>query len=227
MIKFDQVTKEYNGQCLALDEVSLEVAKGEFITVVGKSGAGKTTLIKLLLREERPSQGEIYFAGKPLSKMKPREICYLRQRVGVVHQDYKLLPRQTVYDNVSYVLSVVGATDEEIERDVPRVLSVVGLLDKKSCFPHQISGGEKQRLAIARALIHQPDVIMADEPSGNLDPYNTWDIIELFKKIHQMGTTVVIATHDKDVIAQTDGRVVALHQGRIIRDDSTSRNFVF
>jgi len=227
MIKFDKVTKRYNNSCVALDKVTFEIQKGEFVTIVGKSGAGKTTLIKLLIREENPTSGKVYFAGQSIADMKTKDICALRQRIGVVYQDYKLLPQQTVYDNVSYILSVIGAADREIERDVPLVLEVVGLIDKADCFPYQLSGGEKQRLAIARALIHQPEVIMADEPSGNLDPYNTWDIVELLKKIHHMGTTVVVATHDKDVIAQTEGRTMALHQGRIIRDDNNSRNFVF
>ncbi len=227
MIKFDQVSKKYPNSCLAIDNVTLEIKQGEFMTIVGKSGSGKTTLIKLLIREELPTSGQVYFQNHMVSSMKPREICQLRQKIGVVYQDYKLLPQQTVYGNAAYVLSVIGATDEEINRDVPRVLNIVGLGDKADCFPDQLSGGEKQRLAIARALVHQPEVIMADEPSGNLDPYNTWDIVELLKKIHNMGTTIIIATHDRDVIAQTEGRVVALHQGRVIRDDNTSRNFVF
>ncbi len=227
MIKFDKVIKKYNNSCVALDGVTFEIQKGEFVTIVGKSGAGKTTLIKLLIREEYPTAGKVYFAGQSVVDMKTKDICALRQRIGVVYQDYKLLPQQTVYDNVGYILRVIGASDREIERDVPMVLEVVGLIDKADCFPYQLSGGEKQRLAIARALIHQPDVIMADEPSGNLDPYNTWDIVELLKKIHHMGTTVVVATHDKDVIAQTEGRTMALHQGRIIRDDNNSRNFIF
>ncbi|HQO27650.1 MAG TPA: cell division ATP-binding protein FtsE [Candidatus Pacearchaeota archaeon] len=227
MIKFDQVSKLYSNSCLALDNINLEIKQGEFVTIVGKSGAGKTTLIKLLIREELPTEGQVYFDGQSVLEMNRRQICQLRQRIGVVYQDYKLLPQQTVYGNVAYVLSVIGASDSEIERDVPRVLEIVGLADKTDDFPHQLSGGEKQRLAIARALIHQPEVIMADEPSGNLDPYNTWDIIEVLNKIHQMGTTVVVATHDKDVIAQTEGRVIALNQGRIIRDDYQTRNFVF
>lgn len=227
MIKFDQVSKLYANSCLALDNITLEIKQGEFATIVGKSGAGKTTLIKLLIREEAPTEGQVYFDGQPVLAMNGRQVCQLRQRIGVVYQDYKLLPQQTVYGNVAYVLSVIGASDSEIERDVPRVLEIVGLADKTDDFPHQLSGGEKQRLAIARALIHQPEVIMADEPSGNLDPYNTWDIIELLNRIHRMGTTIVVATHDKDVIAQTEGRVIALHQGRIIRDDYQTRNFVF
>jgi len=227
MIKFDQVSKLYPNSCLALDNINLEIKQGEFVTIVGKSGAGKTTLIKLLIREELPTEGQVYFDGQSVLEMNRRQICQLRQRIGVVYQDYKLLPQQTVYGNVAYILSVIGASDSEIERDVPRVLEIVGLADKTDDFPHQLSGGEKQRLAIARALIHQPEVIMADEPSGNLDPYNTWDIIEVLNKIHQMGTTVVVATHDKDVIAQTEGRVIALNQGRIIRDDYQTRNFVF
>lgn len=227
MIKFDQVSKLYPNSCLALDNITLEIKKGEFVTIVGKSGAGKTTLIKLLIREEKPTEGQIYFDGQPVLAMNRRQICQLRQRIGVVYQDYKLLPQQTVYGNVAYILSVIGASDDEIARDVPRALEIVGLSSKTDDFPSQLSGGEKQRLAIARALIHQPEVIMADEPSGNLDPYNTWDIIEVLNKIHQMGTTVVIATHDKDVIAQTEGRVVAMDEGRIIRDDYQTRNFVF
>jgi cell division transport system ATP-binding protein len=227
MIKFDQVSKRYANDCLALNNINLEIGEGEFLTIVGKSGSGKTTLIKLIVREELPTAGQVYFKKQSVISMRPKEVCQLRQSIGIVYQDYKLLPQQTVYDNVAYILSVIGATDDEIERDVPRALSIVGLGDKSECFPHQLSGGEKQRLAIARSLIHQPEVIIADEPSGNLDPYNTWDIVELLKKIHQMGTTIVVATHDRDVIAQTEGRVVALHDGKIIRDDNNSRNFVF
>ena len=226
IIKFDKVTKIYPPSILALNDVSFEIEKGEIVNLVGRSGAGKTTLIKLLIGEEKPTKGQVLFDGYSLSKIDGKDLSLIRQKIGVVFQDYKLLPEKTAYDNVAYVMMVIGASDKEIQRDVPRVLNIVNLEGKADLYPNQLSGGEKQRLAIARALIHQPEVIIADEPSGNLDSYNVWDIVEILKRIHQLGTTVVVATHDKEVIQQMEGRVITLKEGRIIGDSKTS-NFVF
>jgi cell division transport system ATP-binding protein len=223
IIKFDQVSKIYSRSSVALKDINFEIQEGEFITIVGRSGVGKTTLINLLVGKERPTRGDVFFEGKIVNQMSARELSELRQKIGVVYQDYKLLPRQTAYQNVAYALIVVGASDQDINRDTPRVLDIVGLRDKKDNYPCELSGGEKQRLAIARALIHQPKLVVADEPSGNLDPYNTWEIIKIFKKINQLGTTVIVATHDKDVISQTEGRKIALRQGKIIRDEKDSK----
>jgi cell division transport system ATP-binding protein len=223
IIKFDQVSKIYPRNSVALEDINFEIQKGEFITIVGRSGVGKTTLINLLVGKERPTKGDVFFEGKAVNQMSVRELSELRQKIGVVYQDYKLLPRRTAYQNVAYALIVVGANDQDISRDTPRVLDLVGLGNKKDNYPCELSGGEKQRLAIARALIHQPRVVVADEPSGNLDPYNTWEIIKVFEKINQLGTTVIIATHDKDVISQTEGRKIALRQGKIIRDEKVGK----
>ncbi len=226
IIKFDQVSKIYSRSSVALKDINFEIQEGEFITIVGRSGVGKTTLINLLVGKERPTKGDVFFEGKIVNQMSTRELSELRQKIGVVYQDYKLLPRQTAYQNVAYALIVVGASDQDINRDTPRVLDIVGLREKKDNYPCELSGGEKQRLAIARALIHQPKLVVADEPSGNLDPYNTWEIIKIFKKINQLGTTVIVATHDKDVISQTEGRKIALRQGKIIRDEKVGK-FIF
>ena len=228
IIKFQQVTKIYPPRSIALKDINLEIEKGEVVTLVGRSGAGKTTLIKLLIGEEKPTKGKVYFENYLINRADYRLLSKVRQKVGVVFQDYKLLPDKTAYENVAYVLMVIGASDAEIKRDVPRVLSIVNLEGKASFYPSQLSGGEKQRLAIARALIHQPEVIVADEPSGNLDSYNTWDILEILERIHQLGTTIIVATHDQEVIRRMNGRVVTLKQGKIIGDSrQKNNNFLF
>ncbi len=202
----------------ALQDVSFEINQGEFISIVGKSGAGKTTLVKLLIGEEAPTSGRVFFEGKSVEGMCPKDLQHLRRKIGVIHQDYKLLPSKTVWENVEYVMQVIGAPDKDILRDIPQVLGIVGLASRKESFPKELSGGEKQRLAIARALIHRPEVIVADEPTGNLDLYNTFEIINLFKKIHQFGTTVILSTHNKEVIDSLEKRVVTLENGKIIHD---------
>jgi cell division transport system ATP-binding protein len=223
MIKFQNITKIYPPSTLALEEVSFEVKPKEFVSIVGKSGAGKTTLLKLLLAEEKPTRGKVFFADQDIHKIKKSQICELRKRIGAVFQDYKLFPSKTAYENIAYVLEVIGAADLQIRRTVPEVLAIVGLADKANNFPIELSGGERQRVAIARALIHRPDVILADEPTGNLDPYNTADIIRLLLNINELGTTVILSTHNKEVINSLGKRVITLEGGKIIRDEQEGR----
>lgn len=229
MIKFQNVTKIYSSSAkkgqstVALEEVSFGVKSKEFVSIVGKSGAGKTTLLKLLLVEERPTSGRIFFEGNNVHKIEPKKLPALRRKIGAVFQDYKLLPAKTAYENISYAMEVIGVSDREIARDIPEILEIVGLEDKTNNFPAELSGGEKQRLAIARALIHRPEVILADEPTGNLDPYHTLDIIKLLYKINQMGTTVILSTHDKETINRLGKRVITLEKGKVIRDEEKGR----
>lgn len=229
MIKFQNVTKIYSSSAkeeqdtVALEEVSFEVKSKEFVSIVGKSGAGKTTLLKLLLVEERPTYGRIFFEGNNVHEIEPKKLPNLRRKIGAVFQDYKLLPAKTAYENISYAMEVIGVSDREIARDIPEILEIVELEDKTNNFPAELSGGEKQRLAIARALIHRPEVILADEPTGNLDPYHTLDIIKLLYKINQMGTTVILSTHDKETINRLGKRVITLEKGKVIRDEEKGR----
>ncbi len=229
MIVFNNVSKIYPaGGCrdsltVALDSVSFKVSKNEFVSIAGRSGAGKTTLFRLLMAEEKPTKGRIFFDDQDVQKIRPGKVYRLRRRLGAVFQDYKLLRDKTAHENIAYVLEVIGANRDEIERDVPEVLRIVGLADKANNFPHELSGGERQRVAIARALIHRPEVILADEPTGNLDPYNTSEIIKLLLKIHELGTTVVLATHNKEIINSLRKRVISLENGRVIRDEENGR----
>lgn len=223
MIRFQNVSKIYNSHSVALKDVSFNIAAKEFVSIVGRSGAGKSTLLKLLIVEEKPTDGRIYFDKRDVHKMRSYELPRLRRRIGAVFQDFKLLPNKTAYENVAFAMEVAGRSKEEIANDVPQVLGLVGLEDKTNNFPRELSGGEKQRVAIARALVHRPDVIMADEPTGNLDPVNTWDIIRLLIKINELGTTVVLATHDKEIINALDRRVVSLDKGMVIRDENPGR----
>lgn len=226
IIKLKNVSKIYPPRSIALQGINLALEPGEMVNIVGRSGAGKTTLIKLLIGEEKPTEGEVFFHDYLVNEADSGTLSLIRQKIGVVFQDYKLLSEKTAYDNVAYILEVIGASDKEIKRDVPRVLDVVNLKDKAAVYPYQLSGGEKQRLAIARALIHQPEVIIADEPSGNLDSYNTWEIVEILKRIHQLGTTIIVSTHDKEIIRQIEGRIITLKEGKIVSDSQES-NFVF
>jgi len=223
MIKFQNITKIYPPNTTALENVSFEIKPKEFVSIVGRSGAGKTTLLKLLLAEEKPTKGRIFFDGQDVLKIKPGNLPRLRRRIGAVFQDYKLLPSKTTYENIAYAMEVIGATDFQISRDVPEVLEIVGLSEKANNFPAELSGGEKQRAAIARALIHRPDIILADEPTGNLDPYHTSDIIQLLLKIQQLGTIVILATHNKEIINSLEKRVITLEQGKAIRDEEKGR----
>lgn len=223
MIRFENVSKIYTDGSIALDDVSFGIKKGEFVSIVGHSGAGKTTVTKLLLGEEKPSKGSVFFDEVNVGKLKSRKMTPLRQRIGIVFQDFRLLSNKTAYENIAFAMETVGKTDEEIAHDVPHVLDLVDLDDRSLNFPHQMSGGERQRLAIARAIINQPEVIIADEPTGNLDPLNTYEIIELLKKINDLGTTVILATHDKSVVDSLHKRVISLEAGRLVRDDEKGK----
>jgi cell division transport system ATP-binding protein len=227
MIKFNDITKIYTsrsaGNIVALDGVSFGVGQGEFVSVVGRSGAGKTTLFKLMLVEEKPTNGSILFNDQNIYKLKQSLLNGLRRNIGAVFQDYKLLPDMTVSDNIAYVMKVIGASDAEIRRDVPRILEIVELSDRQGNYPAELSGGECQRVAIARALIHRPDVVLADEPTGNLDPYHTLDILKLLLKINEMGTTVLLATHNREIVNKLKKRVVTLEKGKVIRDEANGR----
>ncbi len=223
MIRFQGVTKIYESGTVALEDVNFEVKPKEFVSIIGRSGSGKTTLLKLLLAEEKPTRGQIFFEDKNVHSIQGAGLHFLRRRIGTVFQDYKLLQAKTASENVAYIMEVIGAKDEEIQRDVPQVLELVGLQDRADNFPGELSGGERQRLTIARALVHRPDVILADEPTGNLDPYNTFEIIKLLVKIYELGTTVVLATHNKEVINSLGKRVITLEGGKVIRDQQKGR----
>lgn len=223
MIKFQNISKIYPSNINALDDVSFEIKEKEFISLVGRSGAGKTTLLKLLMAEEKPSLGRVFFKDQDVQKIKLEELPMLRRKIGAIFQDYRLLPFKTVYENVAYAMEVIGSSEEEIKRDVADVLQIVGLTERTKNFPPQLSGGEKQRVAIARALIHRPKVILADEPTGNLDPYHALDIIKLLLKINEFGTTVVLATHNKEIINSLGKRVITLDEGKLVRDEERGR----
>jgi cell division transport system ATP-binding protein len=223
MIKFENVSKIYPPNTVALKNVSFEVDKGEFLLIVGRSGAGKTTLLRLLILEDRPTSGEIFYNTFPISKLSYSNIPYYRRKFGIVYQDYRLLENLTAFENVAFSMMVVGKTDEEIKKRVSEVLAIVGLENKKDQFPYQLSSGEKQRLAIARAIVNNPEVLLADEPTGNLDCYFTLDIANLLKDINKMGTTVILATHDRDFVANFQTRIITLENGKIIRDDKEGR----
>jgi cell division transport system ATP-binding protein len=223
MIKFNNVTKIYHPDTIVLREISFEVEKGEFVSIVGKSGSGKTTLTRLILGLEEPSEGEVFFEETNLNSISCSKIQDLRRKIGVIYQDYKLLPTKTVYENVAYIMAVEGKPDKEIHVEVPKVLDVIGLTGKEDNFPSELSGGEQQRLAIARALVNHPDIIIADEPTGNLDPYNTYEVISLLQKINQTGKTIILATHDREVINKLAKRVITLEEGRIVRDEQAGR----
>ncbi|MEK9175452.1 MAG: cell division ATP-binding protein FtsE [Patescibacteria group bacterium] len=219
MIYFDKVSKIYSPTAIALEDVSFTVSPNEFISIVGQSGAGKSTLLKLLLAEDRPSSGKVFFESQDVNILSRKELPFLRRRIGAVFQDYRLLPARTAYENVAFALEAAGKSDDEIDHDVPQSLELVGLMDKAWNFPHELSGGERQRVAIARAIVVRPDVVVADEPTGNLDPLNKWEIIQLLEKINGLGTTVILATHDKEVIDSLQRRVVTLDKGRLVRDE--------
>ena len=203
----------------ALSGVDLWVKPKEFVSIMGSSGSGKSTLIKLILKEEEPTSGRIIINGKDTTYLKPKRVPFLRRSMGVVFQDFRLLPDRTVYDNVAYAMYIVRATPKHIRRQVPMVLSLVGLSDKAKVYPNELSGGEQQRVALARALVNNPSMIIADEPTGNLDPDTAWEIMNLLKDINARGTTVVVATHAKDIVDRMKKRVIQIEKGNIIRDD--------
>jgi len=223
VIYFNNVLKVYNKDLVALDDVTLTVVAGEFLSIVGHSGAGKTTLSRLILADENPSSGSVFFESLDVHKLKNEQLNKLRRRIGTVFQDFKLLPNKTAYENIAFAMEVVGKTDEEIASDVPHVLELVDLTNRTFHFPHQMSGGEQQRLAIARAIINQPDLIIADEPTGNLDPVNAHEVIQILKKINDLGTTIILTTHNRGVVEAIGKRVVTLEKGKIIRDDKTGK----
>lgn len=223
MIYFDKVSKIYPDETIALDEVSFGIEPNEFITIVGHSGAGKTTLMKMLIAEDRPSEGSVFFESSDIHKLKKSQMNKLRRRIGMVFQDFRLIPNKTAYENIAFAMEAAGRTDEEIASDVPHVLELVDLGKKIWSFPHELSGGEKQRVAIARAIVTQPDIIIADEPTGNLDPVNTFEIIKILRKIHKLGTTVLLTTHNKGVVDEVGGRVITMEKGKIVRDDKNGK----
>ena len=218
MIEFRNVTKEYPGGTLALDEVDFTIDKGEFVFILGHSGAGKSTLLKLMLKEEEPTDGDITIADYNLSRIRRRKVPYLRRELGVVFQDFRLIPTMTAYENVAFAMRVTNVSAREIRRRVPYILKLVGLEDKSQVYPEQLSGGEQQRVALARALVHNPKIILADEPTGNIDPKLSMEIIELLKEINKLGTTVVVVTHDNSIVNRFKERTIILRNGRVLRD---------
>jgi len=217
MIKINRITKHY-GTVRALDNVSFSIHPGEFIILVGPSGAGKSTLIKLLTCEEYPTFGQITIDDKDIHLLKKQYIPYYRRQIGVVYQDFKLLPNKTVYENVAFAMEVSGASSSIIKENVLKILDLVGLKNKLDNFPHELSGGEAQRVAIARGLVFSPRLLIADEPTGNLDPKNAWDIIQLLLKINELGTTVILATHNRDIVDTIAKRVIILKDGKLVSD---------
>lgn len=224
MIYFDNVSKLYNGgNSIALEGVSFQVAPKEFVSIVGHSGAGKTTLLKMLIAEDKPTQGQVFFESLDIHKIPRTKLPKYRRKIGTVFQDFKLLPHMTAYENIAFAMEANGRSDEEIAENVPQALALVDLEDKIWNFPGELSGGEKQRVAIARAIVNQPDIIIADEPTGNLDPIATYEVVQILKKINDLGTTVIMTTHNKGVIDELGRRVITMDEGHIVRDDPEGR----
>ena len=219
MIEFKNVVKKYSTGTEAVHNANFKINKGDFAFLVGSSGSGKSTLIKLILKEEEPTSGNIIINGKDTTFLKKSRVPYLRRSMGVVFQDFRLLPDKTVYENVAFAMYIVNANPKHIKRQVPMVLNLVGLSDKEKMYPNELSGGEQQRVALARALVNNPSMIIADEPTGNLDPKTAWDIMTLLNDINARGTTVVMATHAEDIVNQMRKRVIQIDKGIIIRDD--------
>ncbi len=220
MIRLDHVTKRYKKSTVALNDLSLEIGKGEFVFLVGSSGSGKSTFIKLLLKDEDPDSGEIFVAGKQLNRLKSWRVPAMRRELGCVFQDFKLLDGKTAFDNVAFALEVIGKPRQVIDRTVPEVLELVGLGHKLDAYPHEMSGGEQQRVSIARAFVNRPRILLCDEPTGNLDPTTSVGIMKLLDRINRTGTTVVMATHDQHIVDSMRRRVVELQGGRLVRDQS-------
>lgn len=223
MIRLQHVIKQYSKESMGLHDVSLTVDAGEFVSIVGQSGTGKTTLIKLLIAEEKPTSGIVEIGGWDISRISYKDVPLLRRQIGVIFQDFKLLEKKTVGENVAFALQVAGESSSRIRDVVPRVLDIVGLAHKSERYPTQLSGGEQQRVAIARSLVHRPKILVADEPTGNLDSINTHDIIEMLKKINDFGTTIVLVTHNRDVVNQLKKRVITLHDGKVVVDEKHGR----
>lgn len=224
MIYFEKVSKKYNnGNSVALEDVTFQVAPKEFVSIVGHSGAGKTTLLKMLIAEDKPTEGAVFFESLNIHEIPRSKLPKYRRKIGTVFQDFKLLSHLTAYENIAFAMEANGRTDSEIEENVPQALSLVDLDDKAWNFPGELSGGEKQRVAIARAIVNQPDIIIADEPTGNLDPIATYEVVQILKKINDLGTTVIMTTHNKGVIDELGRRVLTMDEGRIVRDDKEGR----
>lgn len=219
MIYLNNVTKKYYGDEPSLVDVTLTISSGEFVSVIGHSGAGKTTLAKLILAEEKPTAGTVFFESLDIHQLSSRELTQFRRKVGVIFQDFRLLPNRNAYENIAFAMEAVGKDDAEIANLVPHVLALVNLSDRTYHFPHQLSGGEKQRLAIARAIITEPELIIADEPTGNLDPANAADVINILKKINDLGTTVILTTHNPSIIESLGKRVITFDKGKVVRDE--------
>jgi cell division transport system ATP-binding protein len=223
LIKFDHVSKYFKNDQEILTNINLEIKAGEFVSIVGHSGAGKSTLLKLVYAEEMPTDGSVYFDGISLDMVSRRKLPYHRRRIGTIFQDFKLLPKKTAFENVAYALEVCGAPKNEILEDVPQILDIVGLGDKMEKFPHELSGGEQQRVVLARALIHKPLVIAADEPTGNLDPVSSIEMVKLLLEINKLGTTVILASHDREIVNKAAKRMIVLDHGKIICDDARGK----
>lgn len=223
MIEITNLSKTYKKNIQALKDISLKVMPGEFISIVGQSGSGKSTLIKIIIAEEKPTSGQVVIGGWDITKIKDYEIPTLRRQLGIIFQDYKLLPKKTAYENIAFALQVCGYKPKDIHKTTEQMLALVGLKDKGDRYPRQLSGGEQQRVAIGRSLVHKPKLLVADEPTGNLDSINTRDIIDLLKKINSMGTTVLLVTHNRDVVNNLKSRVVTLDHGYVISDQAHGR----
>ncbi|WP_073048241.1 cell division ATP-binding protein FtsE [Dethiosulfatibacter aminovorans] len=218
MLEFENVTKVYKDKFTAVQNIDLKIEKGSFSFIVGKSGAGKSTLIKLLIKEINPSEGRLFFDGEDITYLSSRKVPIHRRKIGVIFQDFRLLNRKTVYENIAFAMEMVGHSPKVIRREVPTVLSMVGLSDKANNFPNELAGGEQQRIAIARAVVNKPELIIADEPTGNLDPETTYEIMKIFTEINRRGTTLIMATHDRMIVDAMKKRVIELKNGKIIRD---------
>jgi len=223
MILLDRVSKTYNRRGVALERISLHVEPKEFVIIVGPSGAGKSTLFKLLTREEKPSSGKIIVGGMDYEHLKDRDVPLLRRKIGVVFQDFKLLNNKTVFENVAFALEIAGISNNEIKHTVPKVLEIVGLKDKANNYPQELSGGERQRVAIARAIVRQPKILIADEPTGNLDPKHAWDVISVLEKVNRFGTTVLLTTHNMEIVDKLKRRVVTIEGGQIVSDKAQGK----
>lgn len=218
MIYYDKVSKVYPDTSIALEDVTFGVEPDEFVTIVGHSGAGKTTLMKLLIAEDRPTKGSVFFESSDIHRLSKKDMSKIRRRIGTIFQDYRLIPTKTVYENIAFAMEAAGRNDNEIAADVPHVLELVDLAHKIWNFPNELSGGERQRVAIARAIVNQPDIVIADEPTGNLDPSNTFEIARILKKINELGTTVILTTHNKGMVDEIGGRVITMEKGKIMKD---------
>lgn len=225
MIEFRNVVKAYSSSIVAVDNINFRIEKGDFAFLIGSSGSGKSTIIKLMLKELDPTSGEIYIDGQNITKLKRKRIPYLRRSMGVIFQDFRLIEEKTVYENVAFAMQIINAMPSHIKKRVPTVLKLVGLEGKENMYPNELSGGEQQRVAIARALVNNPSVIIADEPTGNLDPHTAWEIMDLLQEINLRGTTIVMATHAEDIVNAMGHRVIELRNGHIVRDDRKGRYY--